>query len=178
MTSKEFVEKLLNVLNYKTVYMWGCFGSPVTKALIEDKSVQYPNWYKTRMEKLWELIDKNYFGFDCVGLIKGILWGWNGDLKKYHGGARYGLHGVPDLNANMMIAKCKDVSKDFKNILPGEAVWLSGHIGVYIGDGKVIESTPIWKNGVQITDCWNVQKTNGNGRLWIKHGKLPWVVYE
>ena len=80
--------------------------------------------------------------------------------------------GFPDLNANMMIAKCKDVSKDFKNILPGEATWLSGHIGVYIGDGKVIESTLIWKKGVQIIDCWNVQKTNGNGRLWVKHGKL------
>jgi cell wall-associated NlpC family hydrolase len=177
MTNKEFVQKLLNVLNYKTVYMWGCFGSPVTEELLMEKYNQYPNWYINRASQLRSLVGQNYFGFDCVGLIKGILWGWNGDLKKYHGGARYGANGVPDINADTMIAKCKDVSKDFKNILPGEAVWLSGHIGVYIGDGKVIESTPIWANGVQITDCWNVQKTNGNGRLWIKHGKLPWVVY-
>ena len=77
----------------------------------------------------------------------------------------------------MLINKCNP-SKNFDDIIPGEVVWLEGHVGVYIGDGKVIESTPIWKNGVQITDCWNVQTTNGNGRLWIKHGKLPWVVYE
>lgn len=169
MTSKEFVEKLLNVLNYKTVYMWGCFGSPVTEALIEDKSVQYPNWYKTRMEKLWKLIDKNYFGFDCVGLIKGILWGWNADLGKYHGGARYNSNGVPDVSANMLINKCNP-SKNFNDIIPGEVVWLEGHVGVYIGNGQVIECTPAWKNGVQITSL--------RDRKWLKHGKLPWVVYE
>ena len=31
--------------NYKTVYMWGCFGMPVTENVIREKSVQYPSWY-------------------------------------------------------------------------------------------------------------------------------------
>src|SRR5690606_34156305 len=140
MTNKEFIQKLLNVLNYKTIYMWGTFGSPVTEELLIEKSNQYPNWYNpVRQRLLKSLINKNYFAFDCVGLIKGILWGWNGDLRKYHGGARYNSNGVPDVSANMLINKCNP-SKNFDDIIPGEVVWLEGHIGVYIGDGKVIES--------------------------------------
>ena len=170
MTNEQFIQKLLCVMNHKTVYMWGTFGSPVTEELLMEKCNQYPNWYISRASKLRKLIGKDYFAFDCVGLIKGILWGWNGDRIKYHGGARYGANSVPDINADTMIARCKEVSKDFTNIQPGELLWLSGHVGIYIGDGKVIESTPKWKNGVQITSV--------EIRAWRKHGKLPWVKYE
>ena len=169
MTNKEFIQKLQNVLNYKTVYMWGTFGSPVTEELLMEKCNQYPNWYISRASKLRKLIGEDYFSFDCVGLIKGVLWGWNADKTKYHGGAKYNSNGVPDVSANMLINKCNP-TKDFGNILPGEVVWLEGHVGVYIGNGQVIESTPAWENGVQITSC--------KDRIWVKHGKLPWVVYE
>ena len=167
MTNKQFIEKLLDVLNYKTVYMWGTFGSPVTEELLMEKCNQYPNWYISRASKLRKLIGKDYFGFDCVGLIKGVLWGWNADLGKYHGGVRYNSNGVPDVSANMLINKC-DPSKNFDDIIPGEVVWLEGHVGVYIGNGQVIECTPAWENGVQIT----------NSRIWVKHGKLPWIKYD
>lgn len=172
MNSTEFIEKLKNVANnYKTIYMWGCFGQEVTESIITAKTNQYGYWYTTeRQKKFRNLIGKNYFGFDCVCLIKGILWGWNGDTSKAHGGAVYGSNGVPDTDANGMINKCYNISTDFNNITPGEAVWLSGHIGVYIGNGQVVECTPIWKDGVQIT--------NLNQRNWVKHGKLPYITYE
>ena len=172
MNNYEFIEKLKDVVNnYKTIYMWGCFGQEVTESIIVAKTKQYPSWYTAeRQKKFRNLIGKNYFGFDCVCLIKGILWGWNGDTSKAHGGAVYGSNGVPDTDANGMINKCNNISTDFNNITPGEAVWLSGHIGVYIGNGQVIECTPIWKDGVQIT--------NLNQRNWVKHGKLPYITYE
>lgn len=107
------------------------------------------------------------FGFDCVGLIKGVLWGWNGDDKDIYGGAKYASSRVPDINADTMIARCSDISTDFSNVQIGEAVWIPGHIGVYIGDGKVVESTPQWRNGVQIT----------SKRKWQKHGKLSYINY-
>ena len=66
-----------------------------------------------------------------------------------------------------MITKCTGVSTNFAGILPGEAVWLSGHIGVYVGGGKVIECTPAFKNCVQVTACLNIGKIAGmNGREW------------
>ena len=64
-------------------------------------------------------------------------------------------------------------------IIPGEAVWLSGHIGVYIGGGKVIECSPAFLNRVQVTACLNIGKIAGmNGRKWTKHGRLPYITYD
>lgn len=119
------------------------------------------------------------FGFDCVCMIKGVLWGWNGDASKTYGGASYASGGVPDIGADTMITKCSGVSTDFSKIVPGEAVWLKGHIGVYIGGGKVIECSPAFKNCVQVTACLNIGAISGmNGRRWTKHGKLPYITYD
>jgi len=172
MDNTNFVNKLKNVVEkYKTVYMWGCFGQLVTNNIIEAKAKQYPSWYnKDRIAKFKNLVGKNYFGFDCVCLIKGILWGWNGSKTKAHGGAEYQSNGVPDIDADAMFEKCKNKSTNFNKIELGEAVWLPGHIGIYIGDNKVIECTPIWKDGVQITEL--------KKRDWKKHGKLPYVEYK
>ena len=61
----------------------------------------------------------------------------------------------------------------------GEAVWCSGHIGVYIGDGLAVECTPSWENKVQITAVANIGAKSGyNARKWTKHGKLPYITYE
>lgn len=116
------------------------------------------------------------FGFDCVCLIKGILWGWRGDASKQYGGASYAINGVPDIGADTMITKCSGVSTDFSKIEVGEAVWCKGHIGVYIGGGLAVECTPKWKNCVQVTSC-NCTKSGYNRRNWTKHGKLPYVSY-
>lgn len=118
------------------------------------------------------------FGFDCVCLIKGILWGWNGDASKIYGGAGYVVNGVPDLGADQMIRVCSEVSTDFSRIVPGAAVWLSGHIGIYVGDGLVVECSPKWENCVQITALANLgEKPGYNARKWTKWGKLPYIDY-
>lgn len=162
MNNKEFIQKLKEIVNMNTIYMWGCFGQKVTESIIVSKTKQYPSWYnENRQKKFRNLIGKNYYGFDCVCLIKGILWGFPN--------TKYASNGVPDVNADGMIEKCNNISTDFNNIEPGEAVWLKGHIGVYIGDGQVIECTPAWKDGVQIT--------NLNQRKWIKHGRIPYIEY-
>ena len=91
MKASELVRRHIDVAkNYKTVYMWGCFGSPVGETIIDEKSAQYPGWYTGgRTAYFRSLIGKGYFGFDCVNLTTGILWGWNGNKNAYYGGARY-----------------------------------------------------------------------------------------
>ena len=164
-------------LNYKTIYMWGVFGAPVTESVIAGKTRQYPSWYTAAKQATFrKLIGKGYFGFDCVCLIKGLLWGWCGDATKNYGGAKYASNGVPDIGADSMIGVCKDVSTDFSKIEVGEAVWCKGHIGIYIGGGLAVECTPAWKNCVQITAC-NCTKSGYSRRNWTKHGKLPYVSY-
>lgn len=181
MTASEFVKKLKDIAkNHKTVYVYGSFGDPVTTSLLTAKAKQYPKFYTaSKKTQLAKYVGKGYWGFDCVNLIKGVLWGWNANTAKSHGGAKYNSNGVPDTNADGMIKLCTGVTTDFSNIKVGEAVWCSGHIGVYIGDGLAIECTPAWKNNVQITAVKNIGTKSGyNARKWTKHGKLPWINYD
>lgn len=182
MRASELVRRHIDVAkNYKTVYMWGCFGMPVTESIIREKAAQYPSWYTAaKQAELRKQIGKSYFGFDCVNLTKGILWGWNGNQNAAYGGAKYAANGVPDVSADGMIAKCRDVSASrWDKLVPGEGLWMPGHWGLYIGDGLTVECTPIWGNGVQITAVLNIGSKSGyNARRWTKHGKLPWVEYD
>lgn len=176
MTNTEFVKKVTDIANnYKTLYVMGCFGAPMTAAN-KSRYCQHTayNQQATR-QKLIRAATADTFGFDCVCLIKGVLWGWNGNKSATYGGAKYASNGVPDIGADAMITKCSGISTDFSNIIPGEAVWMSGHIGVYIGDGKVVECTPAWDNCVQITQLGSA--TAYKTRKWTKHGKLPWITY-
>ena len=178
MKASEFVRKLKDVaVNYKTLYVNGCFGSPMTATNKKRFTTNTSYNKQASRTAMINAATADTFGFDCVCLIKGILWGWNGSKTKTHGGAVYKTNGVPDINADTMIQVCTNLSTDFSKIEVGEAVWMKGHIGVYIGDGLVVECSPAWKNGVQITAC-NCSKTGYNRRNWTKHGKLPYIEYE
>ena len=183
MTGEELARRCAEVANTcRTIYMYACYGFQVTDATIAAKARQNLNgWYTQKnINKLRAVANRQppVWGFDCVNLIKGILWGWTGDVSKEKGGAKYAANGVPDTNADGMIGRCLGVTDDFSEIAVGEAVWLKGHIGIYVGNGYAVECTPAWDDGVQVTAVWNIGKKAGyNGRYWTKHGKLPWIDY-
>mgnify|MGYP003293864154 CR=1 FL=1 len=110
---------------------------------------------------------------DCSGFIKGILWG-------YPTNGKYKSNGVPDINADAMIKRCSNVSNNFNNIEVGEVVWVKGHVGVVIDNsGIVLEATSKWGSKLQKTALLNKKSIKGlNGRVWAKHGKLPYLTYE
>lgn len=179
MTGGELARRCLDIANnYKTLYVYSCFGSPMTA---ENKKRYTTNCaYNKRAERtrMIRSASSDTFGFDCVNLIKGILWGWNGNRYATYGGARYAANGVPDVSANGMIQKCYGVTTNFSHIEVGEAVWMEGHIGVYIGNGLAVECSPKWKNCVQVTAVGNIGSKRGyNTRTWTKHGKMPYVSY-
>lgn len=178
MTAETFVKKAKDIANnYKTLYVLGCFGAPMTESA--KNYYTRKNTYNKSRSKIINAASSDTFGFDCVNTLKGIFWGWNGDKNKTYGGAKYASNGVPDVNANGMFDKyCTDKSSNFKNIEVGEFLWMEGHIGVYIGDGLAVECTPIWKNKVQITAVGNIGKKSGyNTRTWKKHGKSIFLDY-
>lgn len=163
-------------LNHKTLYVMGCFGAPMTDANKERYCNNHSYNKKAARTAMIKAASADTFGFDCVCMIKGLLWGWNGDTSKTYGGAGYAVNGVPDIGADSMITKCSDISTDFSKIEVGEAVWMKGHIGVYVGGGLAVECTPAWENKVQITAC-NRSVSGYKRRNWTKHGKLPYVSY-
>lgn len=176
MTVDEFIKRIKEIESkYKTVYMLGTIGQRCTNDLINSQAKRNDIGYWYNADKVAQL--SKYanvsWAFDCVGLIKAVLWGWT-DTK-----APYATNGVPDINETTMInSYCTDVSTDFTKIEPGEVVWLQGHIGVYIGNGEVVECTPKWNNCVQITWLQNLGTNHKyNNRMWTKHGKLKFLEY-
>lgn len=154
-TSEEFISKLKHIVNLPTTYY----------------SVSGGDWSKWN-GKSWN--------FDCVNLIKSLLWGWCENKNASHGGANYLSNDVPDVNADGLITKCYDISNDFKNIKHGEILWTNGHVGVYIGNRKVIEATAAWEGKVVYSDIGLDGKRSRNGvncGYWKKHGKLPYIEY-
>lgn len=186
MTGKELARACVDIANTrKTIYGYAMYGFQITDKTIASKAKQNLNgWYTAkRIRKLQAVANQNppVWGFDCVNLIKAILWGWNGDETKEKGGAVYAANGIPDTNADGLFGRCRDKSADFTDIQEGEAVHIAGHIGVYVGGGLVVECTPNWEDGVQITALGNVKNEFSRGlyrvRSWDKHGKLPHVGY-
>lgn len=176
MTGQQLANKCLEIAkNYKTCYVWGGMGSPMTEPYMSDAISAYPTHNNRHIPNG---VAKNAeWGFDCSGLIKAVIWGWKASKTRY-GGAIYQANGFPDTNTEGMISQSKNVSSDFSKIKVGECVWKSGHIGIYVGNGLAVECTPSWSNGVQITAVANIGKKDGyNYTTWTKHGELKAVDY-
>lgn len=123
---------------------------------------------KYQLGKFMNSMSGSYYLCDCSGLIKAILW------KIMYGGKYKGTD-FPDWNANTIIANCSSVSTNFNKLPLGALVHLDGHIGIHVGDGVCIESTPIWQNGVQQTFIVGSGYSNTKNlktRKWTKWGKL------
>jgi len=179
MNNKNFVDIASNIpKNYKTLYIKGCFGAPLNA---ENKkrytSNDTYNAQSTRKSKINNSTNDT-FGFDCVCLIKGILWGWTGDINAVYGGAKYCSNNVPDVSSYDILNYCTGVSTNFNNIQIGEILHMTGHVGIYIGDGLAVECTPKWDDGVQITAVGNIGKKTGyDTRTWTTHAKLKYIDY-
>lgn len=117
--------------------------------------------------------DGKYLLSDCSGLIKGILWG-------YPENGKYNSNGVPDINADTMIKNCSEVGTNFYHLPFGAVVHMPAHIGVHIGNGVCIESSPRWENGIQKTfiNGSGYKNTQGlHSRTWSKWGLFKYIDY-
>lgn len=179
-TAKELVAACLDAVNnFKTLYVMGCFGAPMT----EKNKARYINGYafnqKDERKAKIQAASADTFGFDCICFIKALFWGWTGDPEQVYGGAVYKGGGVPDISADQLLGQCIGVSEDFSTIVPGEYVWLPGHCGIYVGDGLAAEATFEPEEGVQLQCVLPMGVKEGMPATgWVKHGKLPWVSYE
>lgn len=171
MKASEFIKTLmLLVENCDTLYVKGCFGQDLNdkKAKVRYTNNNPFNKQTSRVNKI-NAVNSTTFGFDCVNLIKGVLWGFNfQQAPTLYGGAEYKSNGVPDFGADDIMKYCYNV-KTYREEEPrdGEALWMPGHCGIYIGAGQVIECTPKWKDGVQLVNYAN--------RGWKQHGWLKFI---
>lgn len=144
-------------------YVWGTYGDVLTESLFSYKLEQYPDG----VGNYESFIRDNWLGgktTDCVGLIKGYGW-LNPDTLEIE----YGTNDMPDIGADSMY-KNATVSGPMATMpdVPGLAVWKSGHIGIYVGNGKVIEA---------MGTKYGVVKTNLADRSWSAWLEIPYINY-
>ena len=185
MKDVDFIRQALKALGSHTVYATGAFGASIGN-FPTQKQRYYENTLKrcgsTAAKKvLTEASKAPCFAFDCVGLAKSLLWSWDAKADDIYGGAVYESNGVPDAGAGSggLISYCTDVTTNFSNIVPGELLWIDGHVGIYIGSGTAVECTTAWTGNVLKSAVLNVRsaKSGEYSRSWTKHGKLPWIQY-
>lgn len=115
-------------------YWFGTFGQLTTEKLWNDKAAQYPKYYSATRKKKAIPSQLGKKAHDCVGLIKGYLWCDSADgLPKYNAKEDWSA----DMTYNKATVKGTIAGIPEK---PGICVWRKGHIGVYIGNGKVVEA--------------------------------------
>lgn len=144
-------------------YVYGTYGTVLDTSLFESKIQQYPDEVGGHQD----LIKENWLGkrtADCVGLIKGYSWydvqGQTTILVS---------NGMPDIGADTMYENATE--KGTIDTIPetlGLAVWKEGHIGVYIGEGKVVEAFGT------TTGVMRSELSNGGWTHWLK---IPYITY-
>lgn len=114
-------------------YWWGTFGQTASAALLAQKRAQYPEHYTA--DDFESQFGKRVH--DCVGLIKGYLWSDTAQSAPVYCAAQ-------DVAVSGLYRSCVrrgDIAKMPQ--LTGACVFMEGlgHVGVYVGDGYVVEAS-------------------------------------
>jgi len=144
-------------------YWWGGYGQTANSSLLAQMKKQYPSVYNTELYS--NAISQ--FGkrvHDCVGLIKGYRWSATPTSNPVYNASQ-------DVAVNGLYLQCGNkgtISKIPDS--PGTCVFMAdmSHVGVYIGNGKVIEARG---------HAYGVVETNLSGRGWSLWGQPNWIEY-
>lgn len=148
-TNEHFVAFLREMVGRP--YWYGTCIYKCTNSLRSRKAKQYPSHYKDNRTATYNKhIAAKEVCADCIGAAKGYAWtnGGEGVVEAIGNDksitSKYGSNKCPDKGANSMFAYAKDKGMPWGAIstipeIPGLAVTFSGHVGYYIGNGKVIE---------------------------------------
>lgn len=144
-------------------YVWGTYGTVLSPDFLESKIIQYPDEVGGKED----FIRENWLGkrtADCVGLIKGYSW--------YDTTSQMTIlvsNGMPDIGADIMYENATEKGTiDTIPEIPGLAVWKEGHIGVYIGEGEVVEAYRTTSGVIRS------ELANGGWTHWLK---IPYINY-
>ncbi len=144
-------------------YVWGTYGDILTETSLSQKLTQYPE----DVGEYEQFIRDNWLGrrtVDCIGLLKAYCW-----LDPETGVIGYRTDLMPDVSTETLFEDA--VEKGTIDTIPeilGLIVYQKANVGIYIGDGYVIEAqgteTGVVKDRLEDRDF----------TYWLK---CPYIVY-
>lgn len=144
-------------------YVWGSQGEVLTESRLQSLLRSYPK----EVGGYEEWIRSHWLGrrtADCSGLIRSYWW-----LDAETQEIVYGSNGIPAMGADTMYQSAAEKGPlNTMPEIPGLGVWHKGHIGIYIGNGEVVEAMSTRKGVVR------TQLASGHWRAWLK---IPYINY-
>ena len=180
MKAAELVEKFRYALDNRWGYIWGTAGILWTQARQKQKVDYMVNKYGTNWKKNSEAQNDNYYGAamygdkwigsyvaDCSGMFS---WAFS-KLGSY---IAHGSNSIWKQYCTKQGTLTNGVRSDGQPMYPGTAVFTDksgnkSHIGLYVGNGKVIEAS-----GTQAGVC----TSNVSAGKWKCWGELKNVAYD
>lgn len=140
-------------------YWMGTFGQIATAALYKSNKARLPAYYTA--SDFPSQYGKRVH--DCVGLIKGYRWSATPTSAPVYNASQ-------DVPVSGLYAQCskRGAIKTMPKV-PGTCVFMSGHVGVYVGGGYVIEARG---------HAYGVVKTKLSDRPWVNWGQPSWLTYD
>lgn len=150
LNNRDFIEFCQNLLG--APYWFNASTIKATKNAYKVNSIRFPDEYSSRDIKFYEqAIEDHEVVTDSVGLIKGFAWSDGGEQVLANRGNslvhtyKAGINGCPDKSVNGMFvwATSQDIKwGDIETLpeVPGIIVTTHGRLGVYEGNGYVIEA--------------------------------------
>lgn len=152
-TNLELVQHCEKALKEKWYYLWGSYAQLSTQNTINSLLKQWPTNEKYRAE-FEKTIGKTRL-CDCYGLVKSFLW-WTGDKTDPK------VIASQDVNTASAFSKAKEKGAlSTLPEIPGIILWMEGHVGVYMGNGRFIECC-FSARGMQEGTISNGKITKGN----------------
>ena len=146
-------------------YWYGTYGCIASADLLALKERQYPARYNKWPRQ--SFVDQ--YGLkvhDCSGLVKGLFMTPDA-LKQPNAPAVY--NSKYDWSANGLIEACeKQGPISLLPEVPGLILWKNGHVGIYEGNGYVIEAKG---------HSYGVIRSRLSDTNWIRYGECPYLDY-
>ena len=166
MDAGSLVRHAYTCMRMPTVYCRGGMGQILTREWLPEAKKRNPEHYRNSsdFDMLWSIPNGEIRCFDCSGLIKCYLMG---------GLRHFEYDRSLDINARTMLKRAEGKGTiETMPEQPGICVYMADHVGIYAGNGRVIEATPNprFGNGVVMTRLTD--------REWSHWFRLSGISYE
>lgn len=149
--------------------------------LADKRATTYQNWWPNNCGYVHQ---NGVQSWDCICLVKAPAWDFSildATTPGRYAAAR--LNVIPDCKTDQILKYCTETGTDMTKI-PVGAVLLykgGGHVGIYVGDGHVVEATMGWgMNKVIKSDIDSAGRSFFRGvqrGSWAYWGKLQFLEY-